>query len=306
MTQPFLILTGPTAVGKTDLSLQLARTLSAEIVSADSRQVYRQMRIGTAKPPPDVLAAVPHHFVDELDLDTPFSAGAFAEQAFQRIREIVARGRVPLVVGGSTLYLHALRHGLADIPPVPSSVRRDVEARLSREGAEALYAELRSVDPASAATMDATKTQRLVRALEVYHGTGEPLSSFHAAQAPPPFRFRTIVLYRERAELYARIEHRVDQMLAEGLVDEVQGILADGYSPDLNPLRTIGYQEVIAVGHLMAGVLWTERVISIAGPAVIAPRLVCRRWDKSQAADRLQKARQRLFTTIHERPQNTG
>lgn len=243
MQPPFLILTGPTAVGKTEQSLALARRLGAEIISADSRQIYRPLTIGTAKPDAETLAAVPHHFIDELDLDEPYSAGAFARDAEARIREILGRGRVPLVVGGSTLYLHALQHGLADIPPVEPDVRAALEARLAAEGAEALYRELSRVDPASAARLDPTKTQRLIRALEVYHGTGVPLSDYHAAQPPPPFTFRTVVLYRERDELYARIDRRVDQMLGQGLLDEVQSILARGYDPSLNPLRTIGYQE---------------------------------------------------------------
>ena len=258
MKPTFVILTGPTAVGKTALSLALADRWNAEIISVDSRQVYRQMTIGTAKPPPSVLEAVPHHFVDELDLGDPFSAGIFAREAVARVDSIRARGRVPLFVGGSTLYLHALKYGLADVPPVDPSVRADVQQRLESEGADALYAELERVDPTAAATLDPTKTQRLVRALEVYHGTGEPLSSFHAAQQPPPFSFRTIVLFRERAELYRRIEARVDEMLSDGLLDEVRGILQRGYDPTLNPLRTIGYQESVA--HLQGVIDQAEMI----------------------------------------------
>lgn len=246
MPGAFLILTGPTAVGKTDLSLRLARHLQAEIISADSRQVYRQLDIGTAKPSIEERAGIPHHFIDELDLDEPFSAGAFEREANARIRAILDRGRVPLVVGGSTLYLHALKHGLADIPPVGDDIRAAIQARLVDEGPEALYRELATVDPASAERMDPTKTQRLVRALEVYHGTGRPLSSFHAVKPTVPFRFRTVVLYRERENLYRRIEHRVDAMLRDGLLDEVGNLLDQGYDPSLNPLQTIGYQEPIA------------------------------------------------------------
>ena len=243
---PFPVLTGPTAVGKTALSVRLAEHLGAEIISADSRQVYRELTIGTAKPEADVLARVRHHFIDELDLGEPFSAGQFAEEAEARIREIVERGRVPLVVGGSALYLHALLHGLADVPPVPPAVRTSVEARLAHEGSEALYRELEHVDPASARTMDPTKTQRLVRALEVFHGTGRPLSFYHQRQAPPPFRYRVYVLHRDRADLYSRINRRVDLMLEAGLLDEVRGLLERGADPSANPLRTIGYQEAIA------------------------------------------------------------
>ena len=245
-TGPFPILTGPTAAGKTALSLALAERLNAEIISADSRQIYRELTIGTAKPEPDELARVPHHFIDELDLGTPFSAGAFAEQANARIREILGRGRLPLIVGGSTLYLHALQFGLADVPPVDPTLRPHLESRLADEGAQALFDELRYVDPASAATLDPTKSSRLVRALEVYHGTGRPLSAYHAEQEPPPFTFNVIVLNMDRKVLYARINRRVDLMLERGLVDEMRGLLERGIDPSLNALRTIGYQEPAA------------------------------------------------------------
>lgn len=243
---PFLILAGPTAVGKTDLSIAMAEQLQAEIVSADSRQIYRQMTIGTAKPSPEMLARVRHHFVDELDLEEPFSAGHFAFAAWERIADILARGRIPLVVGGSTLYLYALQFGLAEIPDVDPAIRRWLNERLQSEGPEALYTELQRVDPQAAARLDSTKTQRVIRALEVYHGTGRPLTSYYRQHRPSPYTFRTIVLYRERSQLYDRINRRVDQMLAAGLVEEVKAILEAGYSPDLEVLRTIGYQEVIA------------------------------------------------------------
>lgn len=240
------VITGPTSVGKTELSINISVLLESEIISADSRQVYRELAIGVAKPGKDVLDRIPHHFIDERSLEEPFSAGMFTSEALDRIAEILDRGRIPLVTGGSTLYLQALRYGLADIPDIPPSVRAHIRGRLDQEGPEALYQALQQVDPRAAATMDATKTQRLARALEVYEATGVPLSRFHEAQAPPPYTFRTIVLQRNREELYARIERRVDEMLAAGLVDEVRGILEAGYDPGLNPLRTIGYREPIA------------------------------------------------------------
>ena len=240
------VITGPTSVGKTELSINLSVLLESEIISADSRQVYRELAIGVAKPGQDVLERIPHHFIDERSLGEPFSAGMFMSEALDRIADILDRGRVPLVTGGSTLYLRALRDGLADIPDIPPSVRAHIRKRLDREGPEALYEALQQVDPRAAATMDATKTQRLARALEVYEATGIPLSRFHETQAPPPYAFRTIVLQRNREELYARIERRMDEMLAAGLVEEVRGILETGYDPGLNPLRTIGYRESIA------------------------------------------------------------
>jgi tRNA dimethylallyltransferase len=242
---PFLVLTGPTAVGKTGVSLELAERTGAEIVSADSRQVYRGLDIGTAKPSAEERARVRHHLVDELDVGEPWSAGRFAEAANGRIREILARGRVPLVVGGSTLYLEALVHGLAEVPPGDPEVRRALTAQVAADPV-ALFEELRRVDPQGAETLDPTKSQRLVRALEVFRTTGRPWSSFFEARQPPPYRYRVVVLTREREELYRRIERRVDEMIERGLVEENRRLLEDGHRLDTNPLRTIGYQEPLA------------------------------------------------------------
>ena len=242
---PFLIITGPTAVGKTELSLRLAERLGAEIISADSRQVYKRLDIGTAKPSIEDLARVRHHFIDELELGEPFSAGAFQDSANRRIDAIAGRGTTPLIVGGSTLYIHALKHGFANIPSVAPEIRQRIEIRLQERGASALYENLKHVDPAAAASMDPTKTQRLIRALEVYEATGRPLSSYYENQPPPRHDFKTIVLNRDRRNLYDRINRRVDAMLKAGLLDEVAGLLSTGYDPELNPLRTIGYQEPI-------------------------------------------------------------
>lgn len=243
---PILTLTGPTAVGKTALSLTLAEQLNAEIISADSRQVYEELTIGTAKPSPDELQRVPHHFISERSVEgPPFSAGAFADAANERIREIRARGKQVIVAGGSTLYVHALQEGLADIPDVPQSVRDDLEARLDDEGADALYDELTDVDPKQAEKCDPTKTHRVIRALEVYHHTGLPLTHFYENQPEPPFAYRTIVLHRDRQRLYDRINRRVDQMLDAGLLDEVREVLDLDVDLDEAPLSTIGYREPI-------------------------------------------------------------
>ena len=243
---PILTITGPTAVGKTSLSLQVAEALGAEIVSADSRQVYEELTVGTAKPSLEELSRVPHHFIGERSVEAePFSAGAFAEAANERIREIHARGCRALVVGGSTLYVHALQEGLADIPDVPKDVRNALEARMEREGQEALYEELEAVDPEQAERCDPTKTHRVIRALEVYHHTGRPLTYYYENQPEPPFTYRTVVLNRDRQELYDRIHRRVDQMLDAGLLDEVRHVMDLNVDLEEPPMSTIGYREPI-------------------------------------------------------------
>lgn len=244
--EPFLTITGPTAVGKTELSLEIAEALDAEIISADSRQVYREINVGTATPPEDVLHRVPHHFINELSLQDPFSAGDFADAANERIREILDRGRVPLVVGGSTLYVHALQEGLADIPDVDDAVREQLEERLEDEGKQALYDELQEIDPKQAEKADPTKTHRVIRALEVYYGTGNTLTHYYENQPEPPFSFVTVVLNRDREKLYDRINRRVDRMLDDGLMDEVRKVMEmEGVRLDEPPLSTIGYREPI-------------------------------------------------------------
>lgn len=243
---PFLTLTGPTAVGKTELSLDLAEKLNAEIVSADSRQVYEELTIGTDKPSQEAQNRVPHHFIGERSLHEPFSAGTYAKEANERIQSILDRSRQPLIVGAATLYLHALQYGLADIPDVDEDIREWLEDRLETEGQDALFEELKEVDPKQAQKNDPTKTHRVIRALEVYHGTGRPLTYYYENQPEPPFTYTTVVLNRDRQALYDRINRRVDQMLDEGLLDEVRVVMnMDGIQLDEPPLSTIGYREPI-------------------------------------------------------------
>nr|BCX00728.1 MAG: tRNA dimethylallyltransferase [Bacteroidota bacterium] len=241
---PVLVLTGPTAVGKTALSLPVAERLGGEVISCDARQIYRQLTIGTAKPDPADLARIPHHFIDERDLEEPYSAGMYEREALRRIAEVFSRGRIPIVVGGSTLYLHALLHGLDPLPPAQPELRRWLTERARREGWAALYAELEHLDPQMAQTLDPTKTQRLLRALEVYYATGKPISSFFGQRKTRPFRFAPLVLIRDRRHLYRRIDDRVLSMIERGLVEEVRALWEQGYSPELNALRTTGYMEL--------------------------------------------------------------
>lgn len=224
----------------------MAEALDGEIISIDSRQVYKELGIGTAKPSGDELALIPHHFISERSIHDSVSAGQFARLAEDRMSDVLARGKTPIVVGGSPMYIQALQYGLAEIPEISSEVRTELDHRLKTEGSRLLFEELSNVDPKAAETMDATKSQRIVRALEVYHGTGKPLSSFHQSQRKPNYKYNTFVLFRDRAILYGRINRRVDLMLESGLVKEVEQLLESNMDTTLPVLRTIGYQEVIA------------------------------------------------------------
>lgn len=255
---PVHVITGPTASGKSALGLRIALDLGGEIVSADSRQIYRELSVGAAKPTVQDLNQVPHHFINELSLGQPYSAGLFASQASARIHEIVDRGRVPIVIGGSTLYLHALVHGLSPSIPSDPRVRADLERRLIEQGNEILFEELLRVDPQLASTMDPTKSSRIMRALEVFELTGTPLSEYHRMQMPPVHPYSVTVLTMDRPVLYQRIEKRVDAMLESGLMDEIRKIRALKLDPILPALKSIGYQEPFA--YLDGRCTWDEMV----------------------------------------------
>lgn len=239
------VIAGPTAVGKTAVSVALAGLLDAEIISADSRQIYAPFRIGTARPTEVELQKVAHHLIGELPLDAPYSAGLFAQRLQRIIPDLRARDKRGIVVGGSTLYVHALIEGLSDIPPIEPGIRDILNAELEDRGSEALYAELLKVDPVFAATVDPSKSQRIVRGLEVFRGTATALSQFHQ---PPPLadqRYQLIVLHVDRDMLYARIDQRVDDMISEGLLEECSRALEMAPDRTLNAWRTIGYQEIL-------------------------------------------------------------
>lgn len=241
------VIVGPTAAGKTELSILLAERIDAEIVSSDSRQIFRQMRIGTAVPAGEQLARIPHHLIGELNIGDEYSAGIFADLADRRIDDILGRGKRAVVTGGSTLYLRALTKGLADIPSIDPRIREKLNDRLVREGAGSLYKELQDVDPAYAATLDESKTQRIVRGLEVYRGSGKPISSYFGPHTPTDRTWHTVVVFRPRPILYRRINSRVDTMMERGLLDEVREVLeyADMHRVDIPP--TIGIRELIPV-----------------------------------------------------------
>ncbi len=238
---PLLAIVGPTAVGKTALAIALARRMGGEIVSADSRQIYRKMDIGTAKPTPEERAAVRHHLIDIRDPDEDFSLATYQELARAAIADITARGGVPLLVGGTGQYLAAVLEGwqIPRVAPQPE-LRASLERQAAEAGAEALHARLAAVDPVAAARIPATNVRRVVRALEVYMLTGQPISAQQRREAPP-YQIRTIWLTRPRDELYARADARVEAMIAAGLVDEVAGLLAAGYGWHLPAMSSLGY-----------------------------------------------------------------
>ncbi|MDQ3703395.1 MAG: tRNA (adenosine(37)-N6)-dimethylallyltransferase MiaA, partial [Chloroflexota bacterium] len=234
--QAVLALVGPTATGKTALALALASRLPVEIVSADSRMVYRWMDIGTAKPTCEERGRVPHHLVDVVDPDEPYSVALYQQQALDAIDRIRRRRRLPLIVGGTGLYVRAVCDGLR-IPAVPPDepFRRELEARAAREGWPTLQAELARLDPASAARIDPQNVRRVIRALEVQRATGVPFSEWQTRH-PPPFRTVFVGLDLPRPALYERIDRRVLDQVAAGLLEEVQALVARGYDSTLTSM----------------------------------------------------------------------
>lgn len=242
MAQPTLTaIVGPTAVGKTATAIALAQQTGGEIISADSRQIYRHMDIGTAKPSPAERAAAPHHLVDIRDPDEEFSLATYQDLALAAIAEVVARGRAPLLVGGTGQYLAAVLEGwqIPRVAPQPA-LRADLERRAAEQGGASLHAWLARVDPAAAAQIAPANTRRVIRALEVFLVSGEPISA-QQTRVPPPYTIRTIWLRREREEIYRRADARVDAMISAGLADEVAALRARGYGWDLPAMSSLGY-----------------------------------------------------------------
>ena len=248
MTSRLICLLGPTAVGKTEIAIQLAQRLNAEIISVDSRQIYRQMDIGTAKPTPEEKQAARHHLIDCVDISEPFSVADYQSLADTAIADIQNRGKRVLLVGGAGLYFRVIVDGLFKGPGADPALRKRLEIEAAQFGVDALHDRLRVCDPESADRIHPNNIVRVIRALEVYELTGTPMSElqqqWHLEKQRYPFIAFGITM--PRALLYRRIEQRVDVMLANGLIAEVESLLAAGYGRDTIALRSFGYKELIA------------------------------------------------------------
>jgi tRNA dimethylallyltransferase len=241
---PLLVIVGPTAVGKTALSLRLARDFDGEIVSADSRQIYRGLDIGTAKATPAEQAAAPHHLLDLVEPDEIVTLADFQERASASIDAIQRHGRLPLLVGGTGQWVWAVVEGW-DIPHVPPdpALRAELEARAQAIGPQAFHEQLAAVDRQAAGHIDPRNVRRVIRALEVYQKTGRPISE-HQGKSPPPYHVSIIGLTMPRERLYQRLDRRIEQMLERGLVAEVEGLVEAGYGWDLPAMSGLGYRQV--------------------------------------------------------------
>ena len=245
MRNPLLAIVGPTGIGKSALALSLAKRFGGEIVSADSRQVYRYMDVGTAKPSLEDRAAVPHHLIDLIDPDEGYSLALFLRQATRSIQDIQRRSKLPVLVGGTGQWVWALIEGwqVPQVPPNPE-LRRRLEERAGSEGYAALHAELCRLNPVVAARIDARNVRRVIRALEVCHSSpeGKPRPP---QKRLPPYQTKVFGLTLGRCALYRRIDCRVDTMIESGWVDEVHGLLERGYRPELPSLSSLGYREIV-------------------------------------------------------------
>ncbi|SNC60771.1 tRNA dimethylallyltransferase [Hymenobacter gelipurpurascens] len=238
-----LVISGPTAVGKTDLCVRLAQHLHTEIVSADSRQFFRELTIGTAKPTPEEMQGVPHHFIDSHSIQEEYNAGRFEQDALSLLQELFRKHQVVILTGGSGLYLKAVTEGFDDMPAALPEVREQLQQELAEGGLGPLVDELARLDPITYDRIDRQNHQRVLRALEISRSTGQPFSSFHGKKkaAERPFRIVKVALNREREELYQRIDQRMDQMLAGGLEAEARALYPFRHH---NALQTVGYKEL--------------------------------------------------------------
>jgi tRNA dimethylallyltransferase len=262
MKPKLVIVFGPTAAGKSDLVLKLASRLNAEVINADSQQVYRQMDIGTAKPSKAELAKVPHHLIDVVDPDEEFNVARYRELAMASAEDIQSRGKQVIVSGGTGLYIKALTQGLFVGPGQDARIRETLNAEAEANGLSSLYQRLERVDSSATSWIHPNDRQRIIRALEVYQLTGKPISEWQKEHAFRESGFATlkIGLDRQRAELYERINQRCDQMIDAGLVHEVKELFDKGYSSHLNSLRSVGYRHV---GLFLMGRLRLEEAVHL-------------------------------------------
>jgi tRNA dimethylallyltransferase len=259
---PLIVICGPTASGKTSLALEMATCFDVEIVSADSRQIYRGMDIGTAKATAEERSRVPHHLIDVVDPDQDFTAADFARLGHEAVREIRRRGRLPLLVGGTGLYIRTLTEGLLPAPGEDKNLRRRLRALEEEEGEGELHRRLQRIDPALAARLHPRDRLRIIRAIEVFTLTGRRLSALQEEHAfgDHPFRLLKFGLAPEREELYRLIDSRVESMMAAGLLEEVRDLLAKGFGAAMKSMQTIGYRETLQ--HLK-GELSLEETVTL-------------------------------------------
>lgn len=246
--KPLLILTGPTAVGKTETSIRLAKAINGEIISADSMQVYRGMDIGTAKIKPEEMQGVPHYLVNELNPDEEFNVMIFKKKAKQYMEDIYRRGKIPLLVGGTGFYIQSVLYDIAFTEnQEQDGFREEMESFVQKYGVEALHERLQKVDCESANQIHPNNIKRVIRALEYHHFTGQKFSTHNETerQKQSPYRFLYVVLHLPRQQLYERINRRVDVMMEEGLVEEVRQLLEQGCSKDLVSMQGLGYKELV-------------------------------------------------------------
>lgn len=260
MKKPLLVIVGPTAVGKTALAIRLAQEFAGEIVSADSRQIYRGLDIGADKPTPQQRALAPHHLLDVVDPDEVLSLAQFQELAYGAIESIQSRRRLPILVGGTGQWLWAVVEGWG-VPRVPpdARLRAELEAEAARVGRAGLHAQLAAVDPEAAQKIDPRNLRRVIRALEVYRQTGQPISQHQRKQAPP-YQILIIGLTRSRHELYRRIDQRIEQMMARGLVVEVERLVEAGYGWDQPAMSGLGYRQI---GQFLRGEVTLAEAVAL-------------------------------------------
>jgi len=244
--KPVVVMVGPTAVGKSRVAVEVAKAFETEVLTADSRQVYRGMDVGTDKPAPEERQAVPHRLIDLVDPDESFNAGLYRRQALDEIERLYRDRRVPLVVGGTGLYVRTLLKGLCDAPPTDPIVRAALRQEAKDQGHDRLYARLVAVDPVAAARVHPRDESKVIRALEVYQLSGRRMSEFQREHgfAERPFSALIIGLNRDRDALYRRIEERIDWQLAHGLIEETQQLLAHGYQGSSAAMKGLGYRQV--------------------------------------------------------------